>query len=66
VYFLEVDRKIIIKALGTISSDKRIVLEDLHENSNEFRENNKAVYLAKYHFSETSIANRVRVLVNIS
>jgi exodeoxyribonuclease V alpha subunit len=61
---LEVDREIIIKALGTIALDKRIVIEDLNQDINEFKENNKAVYLAKYHFSETSIANRVKVLVN--
>jgi exodeoxyribonuclease V alpha subunit len=61
---LEVDREIIVKALGTISLDKRIVIEDLNQNIYEFKENNKAVYLAKYHFSETSIANRVKVLVN--
>jgi len=61
---LEVDREIIIKALGTIFLDKRIVIEDLNEGIEEFRENNKAVYLAKYHFSETSIANKVKTLVN--
>lgn len=61
---LEVDREIIIKALGTIALDKRIVIEDLNEDINEFRENNKAVYLAKYHFSETSIANKIKTLIN--
>ena len=61
---LEVDREIIIKALGTISLDKRIVIEDLNESIEEFRENNKAVYLAKYHFSETSIANKLKSLIH--
>ena len=61
---LEVDREIIIKAIGTISLDKRVVIEDLNEGIEEFRENNKAVYLAKYHFSETSIANKVKTLIN--
>jgi exodeoxyribonuclease V alpha subunit len=61
---LEVDRDVIIKALGTISLDKRIVIEDLNQDINEFKENNKAVYLAKYHFSETSIANKVKALIN--
>ena len=61
---LEVDREIIIKALGTIFLNKRIVIEDLNENIAEFRENNKAVYLAKYHFSETSIANKVKALIH--
>lgn len=61
---LEVDRDIIIKAFGTISLDKRIVIEDLNKDIQEFRENNKAVYLIKYHFSETSIASRVKALIN--
>jgi exodeoxyribonuclease V alpha subunit len=61
---LEVNREVIIKAFGTISLDKRIVIEDLNKDLDEFKENNKAVYLAKYHFSETSIANRVKVLIN--
>jgi exodeoxyribonuclease V alpha subunit len=61
---LEVDREIIIKALGTIFLDKRIVIEDLNESIEEFRENNKVVYLAKYHFSETSIANKLKVLIH--
>jgi exodeoxyribonuclease V alpha subunit len=61
---LQVEREIIIKALGTISLDKRIVIEDLYKDLDEFKENNKAVYLAKYHFSETSITNRVKTLIN--
>ena len=60
---LQVDREIIIKALGTIALDKRIVIEDLNEDSEAFRENNKAVYLAKYHFSETSIASKIKTLI---
>jgi exodeoxyribonuclease V alpha subunit len=30
----------------------------------EFRENNKAVYLSKFHFSETSIATKLKTLIN--
>ena len=60
---LQVDREIIIKALGTIALDKRIVIEDLNEDIEAFRENNKAVYLAKYHFSETSIASKIKTLI---
>ncbi len=61
---LGVDREIIIKAIGTISLNKKIVIEDLNKNVDEFRENNKAVYLAKYHFSETSISNKIKSLIN--
>ena len=58
---LQVDRDVIQKAFGTISLDKKIIIEDLNENIEEFREN-KAVYLAKFHLSETSIANRLKIL----
>ncbi len=60
---LQVDREVIIKAFGTIAVEKRIVIEDLNESDEEVRENNKAVYLAKYYYSETSIANRMKNLV---
>lgn len=61
---LQVDREVIVKALSAISLDKRIVIEDLNEDAGEFRENNKAVYLARYHFSETSIADKIKTLIN--
>jgi exodeoxyribonuclease V alpha subunit len=61
---LQVDREVIVKAFGKITLDKRIVIEDLNENIEEFKENNKAVYLAKFHLCETSIANRLKTLTN--
>jgi exodeoxyribonuclease V alpha subunit len=61
---LQVDREVIVKAFSTIAIDKRIVIEDLNRDLEEFRENNKAVYLAKFHFSETSIATRLKILIN--
>ena len=60
---LEVERDIIIKAFGTIAIDKRIVIEDLNKDIEEFKENNKAVYLARYHVSETNIAGRIKALL---
>jgi exodeoxyribonuclease V alpha subunit len=60
---LQVDREVIEKAFGTISLDNKIIIEDLNEDVVEFRENNKAVYLAKFHLSETSIANRLKKLM---
>ena len=59
---LEVPREIIVKAVGTIALDKKIVIEDLNQDVEEFRENNKAVYLARYYFSETSIASKIKTL----
>jgi len=61
---LEVDREIIVRGFASIASEGRIVIEDLNERIEEFRENNKAVYLAHFHVCETSIARRLRNLVN--
>ena len=61
---LQTDREIIVKAIGTIALEKMIVIEDLNEDFDNFSENNKAVYLAKFHLSETSIAKRLKTLIN--
>lgn len=61
---LQIDREVIVKALGTIALGKRIVIEDLNEDLEDLQENHKAVYLAKFHLSETSIACRLTVLIN--
>jgi len=60
---LHVDKEVIVKALGTIAVQKRIIIGDLNKNIEEFRENNKAVYLAKFHVCETSIAARLKALL---
>lgn len=60
---LAVDREVTVKAFGTIAVDKRIVIEDLNEHIEEFAENKKAVYLAKFHVSEIGIATRLKRLV---
>jgi len=61
---LGVDREVILKALAAIAVDKMIVIEDLKEDIEDFREAGKAVYLAKFHLSETSIATRLKTLIN--
>ena len=60
---LQVDRQVIVKAFGTIALEGRILIEDLNPNILEFQENNKAVYLAKFHFSETKIATNLTSLI---
>ena len=60
---LEVERDVLVKALGTIAIEKRIVMEDLNEEMERFTENPKAVYLAGFHISETGIAARLRDLI---
>ena len=61
---LEIDREIIVKAMGAVSLDKQIVIEDLNGNLAEFAENNKAVYLSGYHTAEKNLATRLKTLIN--
>jgi len=62
---LQVNREIILKGLGTIASDNRIVIEDVNDQIEKFRENNKEVYLATLHLCEASIAQRLRTLISV-
>jgi exodeoxyribonuclease V alpha subunit len=61
---LEIDREIIVKAMGTVSVDKQIVIEDINQDIAEFKENNKAVYLSGYHIAEKNLAARLKTLIN--
>ncbi len=61
---LGVDREVIARALGTLAFEGRVVTEDLNAGAGEYRENNKAVYLAKFHLSETSVAARLKALID--
>jgi exodeoxyribonuclease V alpha subunit len=60
---LEVDQEILLRALDTLRGDQKIVLEDLEENG-EPKSGHRAVYLAKFHLSETNIAARLKALIN--
>ncbi len=61
---LEVDREVIVRAIDVISFHQLIVMEDLgKEETGDSRKNNKAVYLAKFHLSETSIVTRMKTLI---
>ncbi|MEE8461537.1 MAG: ATP-dependent RecD-like DNA helicase [Acidobacteriota bacterium] len=61
---LQVNREIILKSIGTIALDNRIVIEDVNDQIENFRENNKDVYLATLHLCETSIARRLKTLIS--
>ncbi|MEA3279356.1 MAG: ATP-dependent RecD-like DNA helicase, partial [Thermodesulfobacteriota bacterium] len=61
---LQVDREIIIRALGSIAIEEMIIIDDLNDNIEEFRENNKAVYLPVFYFSEVKTAAILKKLVN--
>ena len=60
---LEINRDLITQAIGTNVLANRIVLEDLNDNATELLENNKGVFLKKFHVSETGIAARLKRLL---
>ncbi len=59
---LNIERDMVIKALATLASEQKIVIEDLNTDPEGFRENNKAVYLTTFHVCETGIARRMTAL----
>ena len=60
---LGVDRQPVIQALGNLALDQKIVIEDINERLDDFKENHKAVYLTRYHVCETGIARQLRMLI---
>ena len=60
---LDIDREIVVKAIGTIAADKRIVVEEINGYKDVVEENPKAVYLAGYHTAETQLAARLKTLI---
>ncbi|MFC1858406.1 ATP-dependent RecD-like DNA helicase, partial [Thermodesulfobacteriota bacterium] len=60
---LQVDRDIVAKALCRISENRQIVVDDLDENTQLLKTTSKAVYLARYHACEKSIATRMKTLL---
>ena len=59
---LSVGKDVVVEALGSLAMDKRIIIEDINESIDEFKANNKGVYLARFHLCETSIAGRLKTL----
>jgi len=62
---LSVVRDVLTDAFGEIVKEKKIRIEDLNEDIEEFRINNKAVYLTQFHICENGIANRLKILMNV-
>jgi exodeoxyribonuclease V alpha subunit len=56
---LEVDREVIGKAIGSITLENKIVIEDLNQDLETFQTNHKAVYLKIFHVAETGIADHL-------
>ncbi|MBW1748809.1 MAG: AAA family ATPase, partial [Deltaproteobacteria bacterium] len=60
---LGVEKDVVVDALGSLAMDKRIIIEDINESIDEFKANNKGVFLARFHLCETSIAQRLKTLL---
>jgi exodeoxyribonuclease V alpha subunit len=60
---LGVGKDVVVKALGNIAGQGRIIVEDINKSIQEFKKNKKAVYLAKFHLCETSISDRLKILL---
>jgi exodeoxyribonuclease V alpha subunit len=61
---LGVNEEDIVRALRVIADSKMIVIEDLRGDGEEFMEESRAVYLAKFHLAETTIATKMKILKN--
>jgi exodeoxyribonuclease V alpha subunit len=59
---LEVDQEILSRALTSLKAEKKIVIDDLQEE--ESKADYQAVYLAKFHLSETNSAARLKALIS--
>ncbi len=56
------DQDVLLRALDTLRANQKIVCEELKENG-EPKGGRQAVYLAKFHLSETNIATRLKTLI---
>jgi exodeoxyribonuclease V alpha subunit len=63
---LAVDREPVVRALADLALARKIVIEDINETVDAFRENKKAVYLSRLHVCETGIGGRLTALVQTS
>jgi exodeoxyribonuclease V alpha subunit len=52
------------RAISSLAADRQVIIEDINEGIAEFRQNNKAVYLAQFHQCETGISNRLKALLS--
>lgn len=60
---LQVGQEGILESFAKLAKEKRITIEDLNFDLEEFKENNKAVYLARLHYCETSVAAQLKSLM---
>ncbi len=63
---LGVNREPVLRALGNLALDQTIIIEDINETADTFKQNIKAVYLTRFHLCETGIARRLTTLIHAS
>ena len=61
---LGVAREPVVHAIGRLNADRQVIIEDIDDGIEDFRENNKAVYLAQFHQCEVGISNRLKALLS--
>ncbi len=60
---LEVDGNLVADELARVASDKQIVIETEEDSLSENHEEDRGVYLARYHFCETGISYMLKCLM---
>jgi exodeoxyribonuclease V alpha subunit len=60
---LGVDRDTVLKGFARLVEARRIVVEDINQFEEEFRPNDKAVYLTAFHIAEKGIALKLKALL---
>ena len=62
---LGVEKEVVLKAMDAAAANKKIVIEDWPANSGhqETEENQRSVYLSRYHASETGAASHLKTLL---
>jgi len=61
---LDVAREPVVQAIGNLNAVRQIVIEDINDGIGNFKQNNKAVYLTRFHQCETGISNRLKALLS--
>jgi len=61
---LDVEREYVTAALGILSGQREIIIEDLDPGTTDSAENGKAVYLSKYFACESGITGLLQQLIN--
>jgi exodeoxyribonuclease V alpha subunit len=61
---LEVDSDVVAQGIGTMAFEGQLAIEDLNQDLEAFRPNQKAVYLKHFHVSEAGIAQHLSRLLS--